>query len=216
MITEIFVIPPILCYAIIAIGAMCMLYTEKHKDKYKVIGKYLVYGSVLADVIAGSIDVVFESALFPVVLFEVVEVCLLIAALIIEIRSAHLHGAVYVLGRFIVGSALGCIIVCFFAEIAVVALVAFITLLILVGGNDSGSDYIDEEDEFISPYINIDNNCYKIEDVQKESFSGRNIIELRGDGGTFSLRQDHEGSSTYHSSDGNSEYTRVGGSFIKH
>lgn len=216
MITKLLSIPPILCYVIIAVGAICMFYADMHKDKYKVSGKFIVYGAVLADIIAGSISVLFDNAYFPVILFAVIEVVMLIAALIIEIRSANFQGAVYVIGRYIIGNTLGCLVVCLLASIEVLGFVAFLAFIILVGSSDSSSNYYDEENEFHTSYIYIDNSSYCINDVRKERFSGINTVELNDNGRSFTLEQDYEGSSTYHSSDGNTEYTRVGDSFIKH
>lgn len=215
MITTILEISGFLCYFIMIMGVLSTLYTGTHKNKYKISGKIITYCACLSDVVAGIISIKTESTVIPLV-FCIIELGLLIAAFIIEMHSAKFQGFLFVFGRFIVGCIIGSMIVYLFAVInTILGVVGIAVVFFIFSYFDGDSTYYDPENEFNSTNICIDDRNCRVERSYKEHFTGRNIVKLKNEDGGDYLEQKYEGSSTYYCKTDDSEYTRIGNTFIK-
>jgi len=215
MITAVWEIPGFLSYFIAITGILSTLYSGFHKNKYKISGKLLTYGACLFDVAAGIVSIKTESVIAQIILCTV-ELGLLITAFVIEIRSAQHQGFLFVLGRFIVGCVIGCVIVYLFAVINIIlGVVGIAVIFFFFSFFDSDSTYFDPDNEFRFLDAYVDNEYCKVDNAYKEHFTGRNIIKFRNEKGSDYLEQAYEGSSSYHCKSDNSEYIRIGNSFIK-
>lgn len=214
MITAVWKMPDFLCYIIAFTGILCTLYSGIHKNKYKTSGKLLTYCACLFDVATGIVSIMTKSFNAQIIL-GIIEFGLLIIALIIEIRSAKWQGLLFVLGRFIAGCVMGCVIVYLFTVINIVlGVLATAAVFFFFSFFDDGSTYYDPNNELDFSSALVDNEYCKVDYAYKD-YSGRNIIRLRNENGSDYLEQDYEGSYTYHCRTDNSEYIRSGNSFIK-